>query len=159
MAGAISQLQQATVLMDITESESDEYKAFVALQDVLAKQLKYCATSAANFAYGAELIRDDAFERVFDRDMAPKSDVFKVLYLLNSVRNNIRRAESRDDAKAKMTQFLDCLRSEVVFDELVKSLGELRAQFRVFFVWLTNCMVLLMATFEGRHCVPFPNRS
>lgn len=134
MAGATSQQQQATVPMDTTENDNDEYKAFVALQDVLARQLEYCATSAANFAYGAELIPDAAFEKVFDRDMASKSDASKVLYLIKSVRNNIKAA-SREDAKAKMTQFLDCLKSDGVFDELVRSLGELRAHFRVLFVW------------------------
>ena len=93
------------------------------LKNVLAKQLEHCATPAANYAYGADLITDEAYKKVFARDMETKSNAARVSYLIDCVRDKIGTAG--EDAKAKMSQFLDCLRSDSVFNELVKSLGEL----------------------------------
>ena len=159
MAGATWQ-QQETLPMDITEADEiiSEHKAFLTLQNDLAQQLEHCATYAANYAYAAELIPDATYDKVFDRDMAPKSDVFKVMYLLKSVRNNIKAARSRDDAKRKMSEFLDCLREESVFDELVKSLGEVQSigcyHSPTFFLYMhgqLHDMVLLTGSFEVCH--------
>ena len=79
-------------------------KAFMDLKNVLAKQLEHCATSAANYAYGADLITDEAYKKVFARDMETKSNAARVSYLIDCVRDKIGTAG--EDAKAKMSQFL-----------------------------------------------------
>ena len=162
MAGATLEQQQETVPMNTTEADkiNAEYKAFVAVKDVLAEQLEFSANSAANYAYGADLIDDDVYEKVFDRDMRSKSDAFKVMRLISCVRDKIKAATSREGARKKMNEFLDCLRRDVVFDELVKSLGEVQnfkilLSFTCTFCWstITACAALLIdiANFEEHH--------
>ena len=144
MAGGTS--EQQVLPMDTTEGDETnaEHKAFIALLNDLARELEHCATDAATYAYAADLITDSAYEKVFASDMRSKSDAFKVKYLIQSVRTKIKAAPSREDARRKMNEFLDCLRKEGVFDELVKSLGEVKCigcyPSLIFCVCIVSCM-------------------
>lgn len=100
------------------------HKAFLALQDELAELLVYSKARAASCAFSAHLITDEQYDNMFDCNMDAKSDAIKIAYLVSCVRKKIKAEPSREDARKKMDEFLDCLRDDRVFDNLVKSLED-----------------------------------